>query len=505
MWDALGAQGKRSVLIGVPPSFPPPTEFPGWRVGCFLTPPSAERWAYPQELEVEIEEELGGKGQYIFDIPNFRQAGYDTTLDQVYKMTERRFQVGRRMIQNKPWDFFMLCDIAPDRLHHVFWQFYDTRHPLYEAGNQYEGIFQDYYRFLDRQLADFLELVPEDAVTIVMSDHGARPMMGGLCFNDWLIQEGFLALEEKPAGPMPIKEARIDWSRTRAWGDGGYYGRLFLNVKGREPQGQVEPADYEATRDELIAKLEAAPGPDGQPLGTKVLKPQDVYPEVRGVAPDLIVYFGDLEWRSVGSVGNAEPVHLRERHRPRRREPRPRRGLHHEGPARAADGQGRRHAARRRRPHDPRHLRHRLDRGVADRRWKELPAVSDQKGFTVWFTGLSGSGKSTIAEMLFHEFQARGMKTEILDGDVVRQNLSKGLGFSKEDRDTNIMRIGFVANLLTRNGVAAICCPISPVQGDARREPRADRRVRRGLRARDRRGDRRQPRPEGPLQESPCG
>ncbi len=86
----------------------------------------------------------------------------------------------------------------------------------------------------------------------------------------------------------------------------------------------------------------------------------------------------------------------------------------------------------------------------------------EQKGFTVWFTGLSGSGKSTIAEMLYHELQARGMKTEILDGDVVRQNLSKGLGFSKEDRDTNILRIGFVANLLTRNGVATICCPISP-------------------------------------------
>jgi adenylylsulfate kinase len=88
--------------------------------------------------------------------------------------------------------------------------------------------------------------------------------------------------------------------------------------------------------------------------------------------------------------------------------------------------------------------------------------TDDGQGFTVWFTGLSGSGKSTIAEMLFHEFQARGLKTEILDGDVVRQNLSKGLGFSKEDRDLNIRRIGFVANLLTRNGVATICCPISP-------------------------------------------
>jgi adenylyl-sulfate kinase len=88
--------------------------------------------------------------------------------------------------------------------------------------------------------------------------------------------------------------------------------------------------------------------------------------------------------------------------------------------------------------------------------------MSERRGFTVWFTGLSGSGKSTIAEMLYHEFQARGLQTEILDGDVVRQNLSKGLGFSKEDRDTNILRIGFVADLLTRNGVATICCPISP-------------------------------------------
>jgi adenylyl-sulfate kinase len=90
------------------------------------------------------------------------------------------------------------------------------------------------------------------------------------------------------------------------------------------------------------------------------------------------------------------------------------------------------------------------------------PRDDDRIGFCVWFTGLSGAGKSTIAEMLYHELQARDMKVEILDGDMVRQNLSKGLGFSKEDRDTNILRIGFVAELLTRNGVATICCPISP-------------------------------------------
>jgi predicted AlkP superfamily phosphohydrolase/phosphomutase len=108
----------------------------------------------------------------------------------------------------------------------------------------------------------------------------------------------------------PISKAPIDWSRTQAWGDGGYYGRCFLNVKGREPQGIVEPSQYEQVRTELAAKLEAMTGPDGVPLNTKVYKPQDVYPEVRGVAPDLIVYFGDLEWRSVGAInaGTVESV-----------------------------------------------------------------------------------------------------------------------------------------------------------------------------------------------------
>lgn len=84
------------------------------------------------------------------------------------------------------------------------------------------------------------------------------------------------------------------------------------------------------------------------------------------------------------------------------------------------------------------------------------------KGFTLWFTGLSGSGKSTLAEALAPELRRRGCNVEILDGDVVRTNLSKGLGFSKEDRDINIRRIGFVCNLLTRNGAVAIAAAISP-------------------------------------------
>ena len=88
--------------------------------------------------------------------------------------------------------------------------------------------------------------------------------------------------------------------------------------------------------------------------------------------------------------------------------------------------------------------------------------MSDHKGFTLWMTGLSGSGKSTITEVLIDEFDERGLPLEVLDGDVVREHLSKGLGFSKEDRDTNIGRIAFVADLLSRNGVPVITAAISP-------------------------------------------
>jgi adenylylsulfate kinase len=85
-----------------------------------------------------------------------------------------------------------------------------------------------------------------------------------------------------------------------------------------------------------------------------------------------------------------------------------------------------------------------------------------EKGFTVWFTGLSCSGKTTVSQGVAQELRKRGMKVEVLDGDVVRTNLSKGLGFSREDRDTNIKRIGFVCKLLSRNGVVAIGAAISP-------------------------------------------
>jgi predicted AlkP superfamily phosphohydrolase/phosphomutase len=172
-------------------------------------------------------------------------------------------------------------------------------------------VVRDYYRYLDDEVGSLLELLDDETVVLVVSDHGARPLDGGFCVNEWLIREGLLALSHYPEEVTPFARLDVDWGKTRAWSEGGYYARVFLNVQGREPDGVIAPADYEAFRDDLKARLEATTDPEGRPLGTLVFKPEEVYRTVRNVAPDLIVHFGALAWRSVGGVGYPT-VHVRE-------------------------------------------------------------------------------------------------------------------------------------------------------------------------------------------------
>ncbi len=113
-------------------------------------------------------------------------------------------------------------------------------------------------------------------------------------FNQWLLNEGYLHFTTpvKPGQKFDVKE--VDWSKTTAWGEGGYYGRLFINVKEREPNGQVDSAEYEAFRDKLAQKIEAMVDHNGEPMGNKCYKPEAIYERVNRVAPDLVVIFGDL-------------------------------------------------------------------------------------------------------------------------------------------------------------------------------------------------------------------
>jgi predicted AlkP superfamily phosphohydrolase/phosphomutase len=302
VWDLLSQAGKESIVMSVPPSYPP-KPLKGVQIGCFLTPTNEADYTYPKELKAELLSEVG---EYIFDVRNFRTDNTQYILDESYKMTEQRFKAADYLLGTKPWDFFVMVEMGPDRLNHGIWSYIDPGHPRFKPDNPYRESLREYYRYLDGRIGDLLDKhADSDTVVLVVSDHGAKAMVGGVCFNEWLMNEGYLALEgDRPDQVTPINKVPIDWSRTKAWGDGGYYGRLFLNVEGREPNGTIPAEDRDKVRDELARRIEAMVDHEGKPLGNKALKPEEIYETTTGVAPDLIVIFGGLQWRSVGSLGH---------------------------------------------------------------------------------------------------------------------------------------------------------------------------------------------------------
>ena len=300
LWDILAVRGIKSCLVAVPPSYPP-TPINGWLVSGFLTPDTDREYTYPKDLKREIEALVE---DYIPDV-EFRVEDKKGLIQQVYEMTEKRFEVIKHLVEAKDWGFFMFMEIGLDRVQHAFWKYFDEEHHLHVPGNEFQSVVEDYYVYLDRKMGELLSLLGEDTVVLVASDHGAKRMKGAFCFNSWLIREGLLKLGRPIKEVTRLEDADVDWGRTVAWGWGGYYARVFLNVKGREERGIIDPAKYEKVREELVERIGEIKGPRGEVWRTRVLKPEEVFPECRGNPPDLMVYFDDLYWRSAGTLGQS--------------------------------------------------------------------------------------------------------------------------------------------------------------------------------------------------------
>jgi predicted AlkP superfamily phosphohydrolase/phosphomutase len=294
IWDQLAREGKRSVIIGVPPNFPP-RKVNGVSVGCFLTPdPKTDVYTHPAEVKDEIASVVE---DYEVDVKGFRTDDKAWLRDAIFRMSRKFFTVVRHFVARGDWDYLQCVDIGLDRVHHGFWRYHDPKHVLHEPDSPFKDVIRDYYLHLDGEIGRVLELIGDDTIVLVVSDHGAQRLDGGFCVNEWLVREGLLVLERYPDQVTPFGKLAVDWGKTRVWSEGGYYARVFFNVKGREPEGVIEPAGYEAFRDEVKARLEAVIP------GTLVFKPEQLYRQVRNVAPDLIVHFGGLYYRSIGGVG----------------------------------------------------------------------------------------------------------------------------------------------------------------------------------------------------------
>ena len=308
IWDQLAREGKRSIIVGVPPNYPA-RKINGISIGCFLTPDTTKNdFTHPASLKTKINELVG---EYPVDVKNFRTDRKDWLKEEIFQMSQKQWKIVHWLLKEQEWDYFHFVDIGLDRMHHGFWNYFDDKHVQFEPGNPYQNAIPEYYLWLDEQIGKALELLGQETVVLVVSDHGAQRLDGGIAVNEWLIREGLLTLNEYPAALSPFDKLNVNWSKTKVWSEGGYYARVFFNVQGREPNGVIPANEYDSFQNEIKAKFEALTDDKGRPLNSLVFKPREIYKNVRNVAPDLIVHFGGLYWRSIGTVGH-KSIHVQE-------------------------------------------------------------------------------------------------------------------------------------------------------------------------------------------------
>ncbi len=288
IWDVLSRRGKKTITLNMPMTYPP-KKINGFMVTGILTPSEESSYTYPDDLKTEINKRVGA---YRIKVPDVRKIEKEDLLERIFKLTEMRFKLIKYMFRNKNWDFLMGVVYATDALMHNFWRYLDPEHRKYEDNEKTRERIMEYFIYLDKEIGEVVSEADKETTVILMSDHGAKRMDGRINLNDWLIREGYLVLKSKPKEPIQIFMADVDWRKTKAFAFGAYYASLFINVKGRDPEGCVEPGEeYKKLKKELINKLKKIPDDKGNEMKTKVF---DI-PEGEN-APDLLIYFDDLHW-----------------------------------------------------------------------------------------------------------------------------------------------------------------------------------------------------------------
>ncbi|MCB9667184.1 MAG: alkaline phosphatase family protein [Myxococcales bacterium] len=300
LWDYISHAEKRVAVVGVPMTYPPRAVNGVMISGC-LTPSDASPYVWPESRKQEFVRRFG---PYLMDVADARTEDPPQLFSALCAMTKQRFSIAKYLWSTDQPDFLMMVDMGPDRLHHAMWACFDPDHPRHIPGHPMASWGSTYYGLLDHLIGEMLELIDDQTVVCIVSDHGARALHGGVCINEWLQDQGLLVLKETPQAVTPLHASLVDWEKTQVWAEGGYYSRIFVNLEGREPSGCVSESRYESLRAEIISQLETLLTPDGHTLHNRILKPEQIYRATRGSPPDLMAFFDDLRYRGIGTVGH---------------------------------------------------------------------------------------------------------------------------------------------------------------------------------------------------------
>jgi predicted AlkP superfamily phosphohydrolase/phosphomutase len=307
LWDILGAAGKHVGVIGAPATTPAP-QVHGHLIGDRITADGGAIYppALRQQVTTWLEDDLPPR---LADDDEIGQI-----VGRAYASTEQRFRLARRLLARDTYDCFLLYDDGIATVQRALWDALDTTHRRYRPDHPSAAVISAFYRFVDDQIADLLELIDDNTIVALVSACGAQALDGELALNDWLIEQGDLVLRTRPDRPATLEECDVDWAHTRAWA--GDDGAIYLNIAGREPQGIIPAAEADLAAANLSARLRALGGsdpadapanPTALPPAVEVYRPAALYATVRGVAPDLLAICTRPGWRPSTLIGRGSP------------------------------------------------------------------------------------------------------------------------------------------------------------------------------------------------------
>lgn len=338
LWSLLSEAGRRVAVVNIPISYPV-EEVNGILISGWMTPYFAKDFTWPRDLGEEINREVGD--YRIYPAETFGEGRKRAFFDACDELLELLTSTNLYLMKREPWDFFMTVYFDTDRVLHQLWHYVDPEHPWHGDRRGGQAAASDlaapvirYFSRLDKDIGRLLEQAGPDTRVMMMSDHGMGTAGRFIVLNNLLLEKGFIELADDVATRLKAFAFRrgftlrnvhrmvdrvglakhaeyknvysfdavlkrfflsfhnVDWSRTRAYSFGRHYGALFLNVRGREPQGCVEPgAEYERTRDEIAEAMLAHVDPElGRPLVSKCIRREEVYSGDRfAEAPDLVL------------------------------------------------------------------------------------------------------------------------------------------------------------------------------------------------------------------------
>lgn len=331
IWRYLSDAGRQVGVLNLPMSYPVET-INGFMVSGWMTPYTAKDYIHPPELAAELEREVGD--YRIYPTETFTENRRETFLKASYELLEMRTRTALYLVENKPWDMFTTVFFDTDRFLHQLWHYLDPEHPWRTDKEDREVVVRDYFQAVDQTIAQITAHADEDTQIFLLSDHGMGRANNFIVLNNWLLDTGLLRLKgdlwtklkhvmfrrgftlrnihqiadrlglartaEYVAGYFVdhllklifLSFMDVDWSQSRAYSFGRHLGSIYINVKGREPHGIVEPgAEYEAVCDEIEQMAYEFCHPQtGRPLIGEVMRRKDIYSgPFTERAPDLIL------------------------------------------------------------------------------------------------------------------------------------------------------------------------------------------------------------------------